>query len=79
MGDQHNTAPEQASANSLESSASLKRHHNGVLQSDTVEELPAKRLKADDEQGIAKSQDRRKGVVPIKPESVDLFFPGRDA
>jgi hypothetical protein len=77
MGDQNTPDPDQAfvgaSMTSLEPSASLKRHQNGTVLSDIVEDSRAKRLKVDvgyestSLNGI-KSQDRIKGVVPIKPE-----------
>src|SRR5579862_2525385 len=79
MGDQNTPDPDQAfvgaSTTSLEPSASLKRHQNGTVHSDTVENSRAKRLKVDVGHGsislnAVKSQDRIKGVVPIKPESV---------
>ncbi|KAH0557035.1 tRNA-dihydrouridine synthase 3 [Trichoglossum hirsutum] len=75
MADQHSATLEQAPADSLGSPASLKRHHDGVLRPDEVEQLHAKRLRADEEHE-AKSQGRRKGVVPIKPEFL-IPQPGR--
>ncbi|KAH0542643.1 tRNA-dihydrouridine synthase 3 [Glutinoglossum americanum] len=78
MGDQNIAGLEQTPVNPLESSMLLKRHHNGTLHSDVPKESPAKKLKVDCEHEVAdpstaKGQDRRKGVVPIKPESIHLF------